>query len=321
MALDLNGLTAYVEEKIDGILSTSLLTPKFTNYVTTWENVKSSIRIPTLESTVPFQAGASCNTVTSSGTTTLADVTLSTSPIEFSESICLNDLEAYKFQKLLPKGAVYDTASIVQDIISRKMAVVALQVEQMFFQGKTTYTNDSKLKQINGLIAKVDTAGTAIGITAQASISTSTVRTIIEEAIFSKIPTAVLDNSIIGVGQDTFRILLNKLMTDNAFNYFPNGNEASKWEMTYPGTNTKIVAFAGMNNNTSVETGSLPTAVKNRVLTWVPSNVHYGVDLTSDSTSTEVWYEKKERKIYIYGRFRAGVVASFYNEMAQYTNS
>jgi len=201
------------------------------------------------------------------------------------------------------------------------MAVVALQVEQMFFQGKTTYTNSTVLKQINGLISKVDTAGTAIGVTAQASISTSTVRTIFEEFIFSKIPTAVLDKSIIGCGQDTFRILLNKLMTDNAYHYFPTGNETNKWELIYPGTNVKVVAFAGMNNNTSVDTGALPTAVKNRVLSWVPDNVNYGVDLSSDSTSTEVWYEKKDRKIYIYGRFRAGVVANFYTEMAQYTNT
>lgn len=321
MALDLGGLTAYVEEKIDGMLSTAILSPKFTNYVTTWEGIKSSIRIPTLETTVPFQAGASCNNVTTSGTTTLADVTLSTVPIEFAETICLNDLEAYKYQKLLPKGAVYDTASIVQDIINRKMAVIALQIEQMYFQGKTTYTNSTILKQMNGVLSLVDTAGTAVGVTAQASISTSTVRTIVEEFIFSKIPAAVLDESIIAMGQDAFRILLNKLMTDNAFNYFPAGNETSKWELTYPGSNTKIVAFAGLNNNTPVDSGALPTAVKNRMLSFRKQDLHYGTDLSSDSTSTEVWYEKKERKIYIYGRFRAGAVGSYYTQMAQYTNT
>jgi hypothetical protein len=321
MALDLNGLTAYVQDEISPILSTALLSPKFTDYVTTWEGVKSSIRIPTLESTVPFQASATCADATTSGTTTLADVTLTTSPIEFTESICLLDLEAYKFQKLLPKGATYDTASIVTDIVKRKMALVALQIEQMFFQGKTTYTNSTVLKQINGLISKIDTAGTAQLVTAQASISTSTIRTIVEEFIFSKIPSAVLDQSIIAMGQDSFRILLNKLMTDNAFNYFPAGNETSKWELTYPGSNTKIVAFAGLNNNTSVDSGSLPTAVKNRIISFRKEDVHYGVDLNSDSTDTEVWYEQKERKIYIRGRFRAGVVGSYYTQMAQYTNS
>lgn len=322
MALDLTGLTAYVEEKTDGILSTALQAPRFMNYVTTWEGVKSSIKLPNLESTVPFQAGASCNAVTSSGTTTITQTTLATNAIEFAESICLNDLEAYFTQKYLPKGAKPDTATILNDIIARKMAKVALQAEQLFFQGKTTYTNSTVLKQYNGLISLVDTAATAVAATQQASISTSTVRGIMEDIIFSKIPSAVLaQDPIVACGEDTFRILLNKLMTDNAFHYFPAGNETDKWTLTYPGTNTKIVAFAGLNNDTSVDTGVLPTAVKNRILVFSKENVNYGLDLSSDSTSTEVWYEKKDRKIYIYGRFRAGVVGRFYQQMVQYTNS
>lgn len=322
MALDLSGLTAYVEEHTDGILATAIQAPRFTQYVTTWEGVKSTIKLPNLESTVPFQSGASCNTVTSSGTTTVTQTSLSTNPIEFAEKICLQDLEAYFTQKYLPKGAKPDTATILNDIISRKMAKVALQVEQMVFQGKTTYTNSTILKQINGMLALVDTAGTAVAATQQASVSTSTVRGIIEDIIFSKIPSAVLSQDpIIGIGEDFFRILLNKLMTDNAFNYFPAGNETDKWTLVYPGTNTKVVAFAGMNNDTAVDTGVLPTAVKNRALVFSKQNFNYGIDLSSDSTGTEVWYEKKDRAIYIYGRFRAGVVGRFYQEMVQYTNS
>jgi hypothetical protein len=91
--------------------------------------------------------------------------------------------------------------------------------------------------------------------------------------------------------------------------------------LTYPGTNTQVVALAGLNNDTPVDSGALPTAVKNRILVFDKANVNYGVDLSSDSTSTEVWYEKKDRAIYIYGRFRAGIVGRFYNEMVQYANA
>lgn len=322
MALDLSSLTAFVEEKTDGILSTALLSPKLLENVTVWENVKSSIKLPNLESTVPFQAGASCNTVTTSGTTTITQTALATSPIEFCEKICLQDMEAYFTQKYLPSGARPETSTILSDIIARKMAKVAIQMEQMLLQGKTTYGNSTVLKQINGLISLVDTAGTAVAATAQASISTSTVRGIFEEIIFNKIPNAVLAKSpVVYCGQDTFRILLNKLMVDDAFNFFPVGTETDKWSLTYPGTNTKVVALAGLNNDTGVDTGVLPTAVKNRILVWDKSNVNVGVDLSSDSTSTDVWYEKKDRAIYIYGRFRAGIVGRFYTEMVQYTNS
>lgn len=322
MAFSLGSLTAYVEEHADGLLSTALQSPKFTNYVTTWENVKSSIALPNLESTVPFQAGANCNAVTSSGTTTITQTVLATSPIEFCEKICLNDLEAYFTQKYLPKGATPDTASIMGDILGRKMAQVAIQLERMILQGKTTYTNSTVLKQLNGLISKVDTDATAVAATQQASITTSTVTGIFDDIIFSKIPSAVLGKDPkVFCGQDTFRILLNKMKTDNAFNYFPSGNEQDKWTLTYPGSNIEIVALAGLNNDSPVDSGSLPTAVKNRILVWDKANVNYGVDLSSDSTSTDVWFEKKDRSVYIYGRFRAGIVGRFYSEMVQYTNS
>lgn len=321
MALDLQGLTAYVEEKTDGILSTAILAPRFTNYVTTWENVKSTIKLPNLESTVPFQAGTGCNAVTSSGTTTVTQTALATSAIEFTEKICLQDLEPYFTQKYLPSGASPDTAAILNDIIARKMAKVALQIEQMIFQGKTTYTNSTVLKQLNGLISLVDTAATAVEATAS-TYNLTNARTIVEEIIFQKIPNAILDQApIVAMGMDNFRILLQKLWVDNLYHFVPTGNETSKYELIYPGTNIKVVGLAGLNNDTPVDTGALPTAVKNRILVFSKQNVNYGVDLSSDSTNTIVWYEKKDRAIYIDGRFRAGVVGRFYTEMVQYTNS
>lgn len=321
MALDLSGLTAYVEEHTDGILSTALQAPKFTNYVTTWENVKSSIKLPNLESTVPFQAGASCNTVSSSGTTTVTQTNLATSAIEFAEKICLQDLEPYFTQKYLPKGAKPDMAKILQDIISRKMATVALQLEQMIFQGKTSYTNSTVLKQINGLISLVDTAGTAVAATSSTFNDTNAV-TIMDEIIFDKIPTAILnDDPIVALGPENYRTLIKKLKNTDAYNFFPSNADLAKGEFIYPGSTIKVVAFAGMSNATPVDTGALPTAVKNRILVFTKKNVNYGLDLSSDSTSTDVWYEKKDRAIYIYGRFRAGIVGRFYTEMVQYTNS
>jgi hypothetical protein len=322
MALSLGSLAAYTEEHINGILSDAILAPKFTNYVTTWENVKSSIKLPELESTVPFQAGASCNSVTTSGTTTITQSTLSTVPIEFAEKLCLNDLEAYFTQKYLPAGANKpDQAAIMGDIVKRKMARIALQIEQLFFQGKTTYGNSTVLKQANGLISLVDTAGTAIAAT-PSTFNTTNAISIMNEIVYQKIPTAIMDQSpIIAIGWDNFRVYLQALQQANAFNYFVNAADLAKGEVTVPGTNTKVVAFAGLNADTSVDTGVLPTAVKNRILVFSKPNVNYGVDLSSDSTSTDVWMEKKERSVYIYGRFRFGVVARRYTEMVQYTNS
>lgn len=315
MALDLSGLAAYVEENSQPLIQSAILSPKVLDYVTKWENVKSTVQLPTLESTVPYQAGASCNSVTTSGTTTIGKVQLATSAIEFAESICINDLEAYFTQKYLPKGANVDTFSILQDILNRKLAKVAIQNEQLIFQGKTTYTNSTVLKQINGFISTIDTAGTAVTATAT-TWSLANARTIMEEIIFQKIPNAIIGNSpVVMIGQDNFRTLLQKLWVDNLFAFSPQGNEQGAMEFTYPGTNVKVVAFAGLNSDTPVDTGALPSAVKNRIIVATKDNLHVGMDLASDSSNIETWYEKKERKLYIYGRFRLGVQATNINQI------
>src|SRR3990172_2521263 len=143
MALDLGGLTAYIEENREDLMSKAILGSTAFQHVTIIDGVKSTVKVAELESTVPFQAGGGCNAVTTSGTTTISQVSLATSAVEFSEKICLQSLEDHFTQKYIPKGAKPDTMSIYSDVINRKIANIALQVEQLAFQGNTAYTNST----------------------------------------------------------------------------------------------------------------------------------------------------------------------------------
>jgi len=321
MALSLGTLTAYVEEnKADLILKAILGGKTLGLGVDIRDGIKSSEKIPILETTVPFQSAASCG-FTTSGTTTITQITLATSPIAVAEQICIKDLDAYFTQKWTPDNQNKDTTAIAQDIINRKIAHIANRVEQMIWQGKTTYTNDTVLKQINGWIAAIDTAGTAVAATQQASISASTVRGIFED-IYQKIPAAAIWNepAIAFCGMDTFRILVMKLMTDNLYHYSPEG-WAEKWEMVYPGTNMKIIAVPGMNNDNPVDTGVLPTAVKNRIVATYASNLLFGTALEKDISDMEMWFSQDDRVLKFYLEFRAGVNCKFFDHIVQYLNS
>ena len=322
MAFSFDTMTAYVEENRADLISKAILGAKTLGLgVDIRTGIKSSEKIPVLESTVPFQAAA-CS-FTSSGTTTFSQVSIATVGIQFAEQLCLNDLNTYFTQKYLPAGANIDSLSIAQQIIDRKIAQVAKNVEQMIWQGKTTYTNSSVLKQMNGWLSTIDTAGTAVAATAS-TLNSTKVLTIFDD-VYAKVPAAAIANEPIVAfcGYDTFRILAAKITSTYGIygSQYTTDNVWNNWELMYPGTNMKVVAVPGMNNDNAVDTGVLPTAVKNRIIATYASNLVYGTDLQSDTDNMEAWWSKDDRVWKLYGAFRAGVAVKFIDHVVQYTNS
>ncbi len=321
MSFSLAGeLTAYVEENKADLISKAVLGGKTMEIVDVRYGIKSKENIPTLESTAPFQAGASCG-FTSSGTTTIGKVQIETSPIKVAEELCLQDLEAYFTQKYLPAGANPDTTTIAADIINRKVANIARGVEQALWQGKQTYTNDTVLKAIDGWLTKI-AAGSPVAATQQSSIQASTVLGIFED-IYTKIPAAAIYNEpvIAFCGMDTFRLLLNKITATYGFygNYTTDA-AAGSWSLIYPGTNMKVMATPGLNADNPVENGVLPTAVKNRIIATYASNLVVGTDLGTDMTQMDAWYSKDNQTFRMLTRFRLGVAVKWMDHVVQYTN-
>src|SRR6266496_3757913 len=106
MSLDLGTINAWTNEisnKADFILKPILAakTLQSLDEIDKRKGIRgSSEKIPVLESTTPWQAGASCGFSTS-GSTTVTQVSLTTVPIKIQEQICLQDLETYFSQSLL----------------------------------------------------------------------------------------------------------------------------------------------------------------------------------------------------------------------------
>ncbi len=316
-------LTAYVEENKADIITKAILGGVTLGQgIDIRTGIKSTEKIPNLDVTVPFQSGSSC-AFNASGTTTLDQVTIATSPIIIAQEWCLKDLEAYYTQKYLPAGQLNESTSLEAQIMDRMAARVASQVESMIWQGKTTYTNSTVLKQINGWLATIDTAGTAVAATAS-TMNATNVLTIFDD-IYAKVPSSAIANETIVAfcGMDVFRLLAAKITSTYGIygsNYNTDG-VWGKWTLMLPGTNMKVIAVPGLNNDNSVDTGVLPTAVKQRVIATYASNLIFGTDLVSDIGNLESWYSKDDRKVKVYGEFRAGVAVKYLDHVVQYTNS
>lgn len=277
--------------------------------------------IPMLEVTTPFQAGTACG-FTTSGDTTLTQLTITSSPIKVQQSICLQDLETFYAQKSLPKGSRSETFQLLDLWTNRILEQTAINVENMLWQGKTTYTNDTHLKQINGFIATNDTAGDNIAATQQASITTSTVRGIIEEIAYTKIPSRIRSlGAAIVCGYDTFNIYLQKLMTDNLYHYDPTNTDLANYKMKVYGTNVTLLGLPGLNNDNAVEVGVLPTAVKNRIFATYEDNFVVAMATGNQESDFDIWFDKNTQLLKFNLRFHLGVKMKYTDLVVQYTNS
>jgi len=98
MAFSFDSMTAYVEENRADLITKAILGGvTLGKGVDIRTGIKSTEKIPVLESTVPFQAEA-CS-FTTSGTTTFSQVSIATVGINFAEQFCLKDLNTYYTQK------------------------------------------------------------------------------------------------------------------------------------------------------------------------------------------------------------------------------
>lgn len=279
----------------------------------------NNVLLPTFETTVAAQGGYSCG-FTSSGTTTIAQKTITTVPFTIQEQICVRDLHQYFTVQTLPGGSIVEEWQMIDMWVNRKLQRAAQKLGMALWQGKTTYTNDTFLKLYNGIINQIDAASDEVVVTggeAGTAITTSNVRTIFEEALFNgstglyAIP-QILDQAVLFCGRDTFATLRLKLMQDNLY-HVPVGNADSpdgaysQWEMYYPGSTVKIVAIPELNNSNPVETGSLPTAVKNRLVLTYPDNIVVGMNAENDPSSFRLWYSQDDDVIKFNLRGFAGV--------------
>lgn len=319
---DVSTLVAYVEEQRADFALKAITGSRIMDFVDIREGIKSSEKLPDLEQTIPAYASTSC-VVNASGLTTITQTQITTSPISVSPEWCLMELEADFTQKFLKKGAgKIDTVDFFQTIMDRAAARIAQKMGSMIVQGKTTYGNDTWLKQINGFLATIDTAGTAITATAQASITASNIIAIVDEIFYVKMPSAAFQkNPFLLMSMEDYRLLCQALKNANAFNFFTTGNDVDGYSLTYPGTNFKIYGIPDFNADNSVDTGVLPTAAKHRMIATYKENLIFGCDAKNDFEDFDVWFDKNTRKIKSYMRMRAGVAVRYYDHVVTYANS
>jgi hypothetical protein len=321
-ALNVTGLTDYVKENEDILLTKSLFGGKTADLIAAEGNlmlgVKSTEKIAILATDAIFQDGTGC-TRTSSGSTSLTQRQITVGTIAVVEDICVADLEKKFMANKLARGANVNKLPFEQEYSELKADTVARQLEIAIWQGDTAHSNVN-INKFDGFIKIIDAAGTAVAanssayiasgapIAAATGITLSNVKAIVN-AMWLALPADVTgqDDIRIFCGWDTFNKFINAFTDQNLFNFAPAGSEvsAANGVVIIPGTNYKLTAVHGLDGT-------------NRLFAMRMSNMVEATDLESDYEDFTMMEDQFKDYLRFKMRFRFGVQVGFPDEIVQF---
>lgn len=307
MSFDVTALAAYTDQQRFPLVTASVFSAKSISMANKQLGIKSSADINIVDTDARFQTGGTCSW-NASGTTTFTQRVITVGKVAVMEEFCPETLEQYYLQTQLPSGSTYKNLPFEQIISEKKAGKIAEQLEKAVWQGNTA-SGDPNLSKFDGWLKIIDAATGPVTATAQASISSSTVRGI-HENIYTLIPAAIIDKEdlVCFEGWDTFRLLLNKLTADNMYNY-KTDDAAQTGELMYPGTTLKIVAVHGLDST-------------NRIIAARTSNLYFGTDMMNEEEQFRFFpFEDGSDAIRFKAKFKAGCQIAFPSEIVKYANS
>ena len=143
MALNVNGLTAYVDQVKMDLIKKMILGGRSASFLTVQPGIKSAASINLLSSNLIAQAGG-CG-FTDAGETILTQNTLNVCPLKVNESICIDTLEQYYTQVMLSPGS-YDTDFGFEQIYTEeKVSQISSLIDTLIWQGDTSVTGQTGL--------------------------------------------------------------------------------------------------------------------------------------------------------------------------------
>ena len=309
MALDLAGLTNYIEQNELQLTSAAIFSAKTASLIEAQGNVqvgiKSAETINVMTTDAVFQAGGSCG-FSSSGTTSITQRTLTVGKIKVQESICPKTFEAKYTQKALREGSTYDYMAYAAEYSAQKVERIGAALETAIWQGDTA-SGSANLARFDGLIKIIDSlgfggAGDPINGNS-AGLTTLTSANVIAavDAIFVALPAALLDKQdvVIFAGNDTFREYVLALRSANLFHY---PVDAANMELVIPGTNVKLIGVNGLNGTDKMFGVSM-------------SNLYLGTDLLNEQDRFELFYAKEADEMRFVVEFKMGVQVAFPDEV------
>jgi hypothetical protein len=253
--------TTYTGKDTDGFFSVALLTGNSKTRIRLVPNVKSTIKLGSLNLGDVLQAD-SCS-VSASGTYTLAQKTLEVCPIAVKVPICQTDYEAnYLSESMKPGSNVEENfpngfVDYLFNLIAEK---ISEQTEELLWQGDVS---GSPSTLCDGLIVKMIADATVVDVAG----TTLTASNIIAEItkVYNAVPETISESGkvVIFISRKAAKLYRQALVTANpALIAYNNGDFTLRY------IDIELVVAPGM--------------LANRMVAADPMNLWYGCDLVTD---------------------------------------
>lgn len=293
MALDLNSLPLYVEQRRLPLIKEAVLKAKSASLFNLQTDVKTSAAI-NLVTVAPVIQEGGCGW-NDAGTAKLSQRIINTGLMKINQAFCEKDFLKYWTGYEVKVGVGAETLPFEEYFTSLIVDEVKASVEKMIWQGDTA-SDDNSIKHFDGLIKILEAADGVV----KPTIAEGTSAYDAIKAVYMAIPEKVLDKAVILCGADTFRAFMQEMVEKNYYHYSANGYPTEEFVM--PGTNTRVIAVNGLNGTNTIVAASL-------------ENLFYGCDMMNDTEVFDLWYSKDFREFRLAISFNAGVQVAFPDEV------
>ncbi len=309
MSFDVSSLTNYVNEQSTDLISRLYFEKTSSDYFTLQSGVKRTDALHLLAVTAFPQDGSSC-AVSASGDVTFTDRNLTVGQITYFSGFCMKDLIPKYTQILLRAGnAETEDMAFEAEVADSIVKTIMEHNETADWQGDTASGN-VYINRYDGLIKIIDAATTAVdgntsSATAISSGASGNVDTLISDmanARPAKVKSAA--NQVLFVGQDTFDKYVDTLNAKNL--YHVNATDWANYTVSIPGKNVTLVGVVGLDGT-------------NRMFLGTQENFFLGFDLQNDEEEFDMWYDKKDDKVYYRVKFKRGLQVAYPDEIVEFT--
>jgi len=309
MSFDVSGLTDYVDQNSTDLISRLYFEKTSSDYFTLQSGVKKTDAIHLLAVTAFPQDGSGCSP-SASGGVAFTDRNITVGQITYYSGFCMKDLIPKYTQMLLAAGnSETESMSFEAEIATSILSTIMEQNETADWQGDTGSAN-VYINRYDGLIKTIDAATTAVdgnataatAITSGASGNIDTLVKDICNARPAKLKSAL--NQVLFIGQDNFDKYVDTLNAKNLFNV--DATEWTDYVTKVVGKNVKLVGVVGLDGT-------------NRMFLGTQENFILGFDLQNDEEEFDMWYDKKDDKVYYRVKFKRGLQVAYPNEIVEFT--
>ena len=291
MAFDVSGLSAYVRENNDLLLSKAVLGAETLGVISIQTGVKYQDRIHLLAVDPTIQA-ASC-AFNPNGNATFTQRTITAPALKVDMNFCPEDMLGKYGEWEVNHTAGRETLPFEEKLTEEITKKIARKVEDMIWMGSSSL-GVSGITEFVGEFVDWST-GSAVGASGWSSVTAVSGAYSAILAVYGAIPVEALDNAMIFVGEGTYRAFIQNLVAANLYH-----SDAQYGDRSFPipGTTTVVKAVPGLNNT-------------KYIIGADPKNLFWGCDLENGHEVFDLWYSRDNEQFRLNVKFNGGAQVAF----------